>query len=384
MKASIYTNLSECSGCRACVEICPLNCISMIKDTENFEYPIINEKVCVNCKKCEKVCPLKQSEYNNIKKAVVGVHSANEVYKSSSGGAFWALCQILIPQGYVVAGVKYTDKFMVVHDIAYTLEEAQAFRKSKYIMPNTYGIFTKVKSLLKDGYKVMFTGSPCQVAACKKFIGNNENLLLVDLVCHGAPNQDVFNKEIEYLELKHKGKLESFEFRNKEPINGCVNSRSAKYIIDNQSYIVEIKDDPFLNGYYSRLFYRPSCGTCHFARPERVSDITIADAWGIKLIYPEFNDLKGTSLILLNTEKGINLYDSLKEKMKLLPVEIQWAIDSNQQLKTPTSFHKNRQIFFENFNKISFNNNIKVCTYRSVLDKILFRIHKIIKKCKII
>lgn len=361
MRNPIYTQKSECTGCRACVEICPKHCITMVADEEHFVYPVIDESICIDCHRCEKVCPLKECEFNEIQTAEVGVHSKEEVFRSASGGAFWALCQILIPLGYAVAGVKWTDNFHVVHDIAYTLYDAQSFRKSKYVMPDTNGIFLKIKNLLQKGEKVMFTGSPCQVAACKKIIGSHENLLLVDLVCHGAPNQDVFNKYIEYLEKKHCGNLELFEFRQKTPINGVVNSRSARYIINGHEWIVGINNDPFLKGYYSRLFYRPSCATCHFASPHRVGDITIADAWGCNAIYPDLNDLTGASLILYNSSKGLNLKELLNVHMNLKSVDVQWAIDSNQQLKNPTLFHKNRVKFFNKMNKQNFGNNVDTC-----------------------
>ena len=362
MSNSLFTNKADCTGCRACVEVCPKKCISLIKDEECFLYPHVDESLCIGCHRCEKVCPQKNSEYSTIEEALVGIHSKDEVFKSASGGAFWAICEILIPRGYVVAGVKWTDSLNVVHDIAYTLEEAQAFRKSKYVLSNTNGVFSKVKALLKEGRKVMFTGTPCQVAACKKFIGKNDDLLLVDLVCHGAPNQEIFNKEITYLEQKHNGKLESFCFKQKKPVNGKINSRSANYIIDGKEYVVDRGSDPFLKGYYTRLFYRPSCGTCHFAKPERVSDITIGDAWGVEECYPEFDDLSGTSLLLFNSSKGIELKSELTAVMRLKPVDVQWAIEANQQLKVPTHMHNNRDKFFELFLNHPLDVAVKKCT----------------------
>lgn len=366
----IYTLPSECSGCRACVEVCPKQCITMVKDAERFVYPKIDESACIDCHRCEKVCPLKDCSLNTILESVVGVHTPEEVFKSASGGAFWALCQVLIPLGYVVAGVKWADGFNVVHDIAYTLEEAEAFRKSKYVMPDTHGVFAKVKALLKEGRKVMFTGSPCQVAACKKFVGNSDNLLLVDLVCHGAPNQDIFDKEVEYLESKHNGKLESFEFRQKKPIEGKVNSRSARYVVDGNEYVVGINNDPFLKGYYTRLFYRPSCGTCHFARPERVGDITIADAWGFDQLNPHYNELKGVSLILINSIKGCNVKYQLESLLDLFSVDNQWAIENNQQLQRPTSMHVKRALFFRKMEENSFNDIIAQIERTTLMNRI--------------
>ena len=382
MSNSLFTNKADCTGCRACVEVCPKKCISLIKDEECFLYPHVDESLCIGCHRCEKVCPQKNSEYSTIEEALVGIHSKDEVFKSASGGAFWAICEILIPRGYVVAGVKWTDSLNVVHDIAYTLEEAQAFRKSKYVLSNTNGVFSKVKALLKEGRKVMFTGTPCQVAACKKFIGKNDDLLLVDLVCHGAPNQEIFNKEITYLEQKHNGKLESFCFKQKKPVNGKINSRSANYIIDGKEYVVDRGSDPFLKGYYTRLFYRPSCGTCHFAKPERVSDITIGDAWGVEECYPEFDDLSGTSLLLFNSSKGIELKSELTAVMRLKPVDVQWAIEANQQLKVPTHMHNNRDKFFELFLNHPLDVAVKKCTHINLIRKMISKVVSSISKAR--
>ena len=357
----LYSSPSECSGCRVCMESCPINCISMEKDSEHFVYPVIDEDKCVDCHKCEKACPLKNSSKNSIIQAEVGVHSDEEVFKSASGGAFWALCELLIPQGFYVAGVRWDEKFNVIYDIFSTLEDVKAFRKSKYVMPDTNGIYSKVKSLIKEGKKVLFTGCPCQVAACKKYVGESENLLLVDLVCHGAPNQDVFNKEVGHIEQKHKGKLTLFEFKNKVPVHGHINSRTARYVIDSNEYYVGINDDPFLKGYYSRLFYRPSCSSCHFASPERVGDITLADAWGVNTIFPDFNDMSGTSLILFNTDKGLKLKSSLASIMTLRNVDVDWAIATNRQLNHPTTVHKKRMTFFSQFDEMQFKDNVDLC-----------------------
>lgn len=367
MNNPIYKNKVECTGCRLCSEVCPKQCIHMEKDNEGFVYPIIDESVCIDCRKCIKTCPSNGTGYHQPLSLKAGVHTPSEVKASASGGAFWALCQILIPQGFVVAGVAWDDNFHVVHKIAYTLEEAQAFRKSKYVASNTNGIFQQVKKLIKGGRKVLFTGTPCQVAACKNFVGDNENLLLVDLICHGVPNQDIFDKEVSYLESKYGGKLQSFSFKQKEPVYGIVNSRSAEYTIKNKTYRVVPKDDPYLQGYYSRLYYRPSCGNCHYTQVARVGDITIGDAWDIEKIYNDINSLSGVSLVLFNTQKGLNLLPSIQGYMDLRAVTQEWAVKANAQLREPTTMHKNRSSFFVHFDSKPFARNVAQCTHRSFI-----------------
>lgn len=370
MNNPIYNINSECTGCRLCTEVCPKQCIQMKKDNEGFVYPIIDESVCIDCKKCIKTCPSNGTVYNKPLSFKAGVHSRVEVKASASGGAFWALCQILIPLGYVVVGAAWDDNFHVYHKIAYTLEEAQAFRKSKYVASNTSGVYLQVKSLVKEGRKVLFTGTPCQVAACKNYVGDYGNLLLVDLICHGVPNQDIFDKEVSYLESKHGGKLQSFSFKQKEPVYGIVNSRSAEYTINNKTYRVVPKDDPYLLGYYSRLFYRPSCGNCHYTQVARVGDITIGDAWDIEKIYNDLNSLSGVSLVLFNTPKGSNLLSAMQEYMDLRVVTQEWAVKTNAQLREPTNMHKNRTLFFEYFDSKPFEKNVNQCAHRPIIQRV--------------
>lgn len=380
MKNPLYALKTNCAGCRACEEVCPKSCISMVEDKEGFVYPHIAENKCIDCHLCEKTCPLKSPHVNSIIKSYVGVHMHEQVFKSASGGAFWALCELLIPMGYVVAGVKFSSDFQVVYDIAFSMEEAEQFRKSKYVMANTNNIFKHVKKLIRDGQKVVFTGTPCEVAACKKVVGDNPNLLLVDLVCHGAPNQGIFDKEIEFLQSKHQGKCSFFEFKNKKPISGKVNCRSVRYVINGKEFISTTGKDPFLKGYFSRLFYRPSCMECQFANPKRVGDITLADAWHVDEIYPDLDDLSGVSSLLFNTEKGLAFLPNLTKKLHLREVPVKWAISSNQQLQHPTELHKNRSLFFKLCEQKGFAYAVEKATHRPFLSRLLNKLCRILRR----
>lgn len=356
------SNTKMCTGCRACVDVCPQKCIKMQEDKEHFVYPVIDDEKCIHCNLCEKKCPSNNSKFNEIKSVLVGLHKNKSiVHESASGGAFWALSQTLIPLGYAIAGVRWNNDFKAVYDIAETLDEAALFRKSKYVAADASGIYMKVKSLLKYK-KVVFTGCPCEVSACRNICGDNDNLLLVDLVCHGAPNQVVFDRYKSEAEHAKNGKISSFYFRNKKPLHGVVNSRSACYSIGDKEYVVGINEDPFLRGYYSRLFYRPSCEHCKFAQPMRVGDITIADAWGVNDLYPDLDELAGVSMILLNTSKGQSLEGILRQNMELKDADKEWAIRSNAQLRKPTEFHSKRKVFFRNLDKLGFNGAVeKAC-----------------------
>lgn len=380
MKNPLYSSKNNCAGCRACMEVCPKSCISMVEDKEGFVYPHISEDKCVDCHLCEKTCPIKAPHGNFIIKSYVGVHTQEQVFKSASGGAFWALCELLIPMGYAVVGVKFTSDFQVVYDIAFSLQEAEQFRKSKYVMANTNGIFKRVKKLIRNGQKVMFTGTPCEVAACKKVIGDSPNLLLIDLVCHGAPNQGIFDKEIEFLQTKYNGKCSFFEFRNKQPLSGNINSRTVRYVVNGKEYISTIGKDPFLKGYYSRLFNRPSCMECQFANPKRVGDITLADAWHVDEIYSDLDELSGVSSLLFNTEKGLLFLPYLIKKLHLREVPVKWAVSSNEQLQHQTVSHKNRSLFFECVNQGGgIAHAVDKATHRTFLTRLINKVCRILR-----
>ncbi len=374
---------TECFGCEACARICPKNCITMVQDTEGFKYPEIDKNKCISCRLCEKTCPIELDELTHSRQAWAGTHISDETcFESSSGGAFTAICEAVIPKGYCVYGVKWTEDLKVVHDEAHTLEECYPFRKSKYVFSDMSRCFFSIETKLKNNEKVLFTGTPCQCGALIQYLKarsiSRDGLLTVDLVCHGAPNQMIFDKYIS--ELSCHSPVVSFQFRNKRPFNGAVNTRSAfTEYADGVTDIKSVKNDPFMKGYYGRLFYRPSCGECKFAKIDRCSDITIADAWDIEQIYPEFSSSDGCSMVLVNTENGNKLFSELRKKMNLKEVDVNWAEKANQQLHKPTEMHKGRKKFFSEMQKGSFKNAVNKATHVPFAARIFRKITYVLK-----
>ncbi len=360
MSYLITGNKLECCGCRACVEMCPQQCIVMKEDEETFLYPVINNELCTNCGLCSKVCPESDNSIKSVDSEQLVYVAINKddgtVIKSSSGGAFSAIIESL-EEDYVFFGVSYDENLKVKHDSANTKEEYKKFLKSKYVQSDTNGCFKMVKNLMDSGKNVLFSGTPCQVAALKKVLGNKEydNLILIDLVCHGVPSQKMFDMHLAALNNKKRSCI-GYVFRNKKKFRGFYNSRSAEVVYsDGTSEIVSTDKDAFLYAYYTRLNYRPICGVCKYANTDRISDITLGDAWGIEEKYPELNSLKGVSLVIANTQKGKNIVKTLlPDKMIMYPLTIEWARDNNAQLKNPTTFSCNRKKFFELLEKYGF------------------------------
>lgn len=375
----------NCVGCKACAEICPKKCIAMVEDKDGFLYPVVDKRQCVNCKLCEAVCPKQVVDFadKNNEQVWVGVYkSAQTIYESSSGGAFTAIYEELLEQGYMVCGVKYDDTLKVIHDFAQTKKECEAFRKSKYVMSDTNGSFRKIADMLKEQKRVLFTGTPCQCAALKAFLSASHislsNLVVVDLVCHGVPNQKIFDSYISELEERKGEKVHKYKFRNKEPEKGIANSRTAQIEFTSGKIEQENRqNDPYLRGYYSRLFYRPSCYVCEYARIERISDITIADAWGIEKVHSKWNPLEGVSMILANSDKGKTLIPFLKEKMTLYEMTTEWAEKNNEQLRKPTEEHLYRKRFFRYWKKKGFYNAVEKTTKITFMYRVLNKLRRL-------
>ena len=359
----------ECCGCRACVEICPRKAITMQADAETFLYPRVNRDACINCGLCERVCPLHYDKFQAPVDilAFVGKSTSDEVnFNSSSGGAFTAIYEVYLKMGYIVYGVKYEGHFQVVHDCAITLAECEAFRKSKYVQSNTNGCFSKIAEQLTDGKQVLFSGVSCQIAALYSFLAvkkvSTDNLVTVNLLCHGVPSQALFDSYIAEAEQKEASDMTMYRFKNKRVSGGEINTRTAEVWFSNgHKYIRNIKNDAFLRGYYKRLFYRPSCAVCHFTRQERISDFTIADAWNIEKTRPAYKPIEGVSLILFNTVKARAVLGEIKDKMCLEPVSTTWALTSQRLFSKPTLMHESRDRFFSIWQDMGFKKAVFKC-----------------------
>lgn len=370
---------NKCTGCGTCKQICPKKCIQMVEDEEGFLYPV-RGKECVDCGLCEKVCPIKNKlEKETYIQKVYGLSLKDEeiLNKSASGGAFSAIVEAFCDENYVIFGAKYDEKFNVIHDYIQDKENIDIFRKSKYVQSNIRDNYIKAKEFLNNGKKVVFTGTPCQIAGLKKYLQKEyENLICIDLICHGVPSQKVFNKYIDFIEKKYKSKITNINFREKVLQNDKWNSRNIKIKLKNDKTIIkDSTKDLYLRGFHNALFYRPSCEECIFANPNRISDITISDCWGIEKVHLEKDVHKGESMIVINTKKGEKLLKHIENICNLEELSLDFAINNNAQFRENCKFHKNRKDFFENLDKYRFdkliNKYIKINKIRIVISKIV-------------
>ena len=309
--------LSTCSGCMACMNVCPQNAISIIESPEGFILPHIDEDKCVNCGLCEEVCDFKRSEHvgNDIRRAFSLVHHDKQVIeRSSSGGAFTAISDKVLDKGGVVFGATYDDDFNVIHSVALTAEERDRMRGSKYVQCNPLLSFRDVKKFLVDR-PVLFVGTPCQCAGLKSYLKKDyDNLIVVDFFCHGVPNNKMFKEHVANLSKNQKGVVVDYTFRTKKygwnsyanVITFAEMSQSRNSSAEQQgrteedaSWIVQA----FLSFFAKSLSLRPSCFNCPYRNCHRPSDITIGDFWQIEYLTGK-KDKDGVSFVTANSPKG--------------------------------------------------------------------------------
>ena len=341
-----------CCGCTACYSVCPKNAIKMVRDNEGFLYPEVDKEKCVNCGMCKKVCPiLNKAKLNEFKpRAYLFQNSNEEIRKdSTSGGIFTAIGEFTIKNNGIVYGAFFDDNFVVNHISVESTDELSKFRKSKYVQSNQNNCFKEIKQYLDNGKLVCYSGTPCQVGGLRAYLRKDyENLILVDIMCHSVPSPLVFEKYKRYILKKmNANKILNINFRDK-------NKYGYKYSMmtietDNGIYSQGIDTDPYLRAFFSDVSVRPSCYNCHFKTMKRVSDLTIWDCFNINEIDKSFDDDKGTTRVLVQSEKGQKLLENL-DNVRLKELDINIATKKVKEMTNSVNYNSKRKEFFENIN----------------------------------
>ena len=331
---------ADCCGCTACASVCPKDAILMEPDVLGFKYPKVDLDKCINCGLCEKVCAFNVNYDRSLNLDEPELYAArhkdiHEIETSRSGAAFIAISDYILENGGIVYGVGYKDNFKVVHKRAINKEERNEFKGSKYVQSDLEGIFRQVKKDLKDGKMVLFSGTPCQTSGLNSFVGKKlrENLILVDIVCHGVPSPYIWRDYLMYVENKYKSRVLKVDFRDKSRVGWTGHIES--YLLENGNKI-ELKT--YTNLFYQHIMLRPSCGKCYYTNIKRPSDFTIADYWGWEKIDKNMNsDNKGISLLFINTCKGAKIFDFIRKKLNVKRVQLDDCKQPN--LSHPSELH---------------------------------------------
>lgn len=340
----LFDNKKDCCGCGACANVCPKNAISMKEDKYGFIYPSINNELCVGCKMCQKVCAYQNKEETNVPlKTWAAVSKDKEILKgSSSGGVFTALASDFLKKDGFVSGAVFDEKFNLHHILTDKTEDLTKLQGSKYTHSNTGTVYREIKEKLKSD-SVLFCGCPCQVAGLKSYLGKDyDNLITIDLICHGVPSNKIFKDYLKEVEQKNKYNIKEFKFRDKAMgwgINGSLitnHNEKRKVLCSNSSYV---------NYFLNCLIYRENCYSCKYACKNRTGDITIGDYWGIPeelLKKYKIDTTKGVSVIIANTEKGRAFIENKAELFDLYESEYEKAARGNHQLNAPSKYDKRR------------------------------------------
>lgn len=332
-------NEYECCGCSACVQRCPQNCIQMIENSEGFLYPKIDYDKCTGCGLCEKVCPMlfEQKGKNSDVEAYGGWNRDEEVRShSSSGGGFSLLADCLLEKGGVIYGAAMCSDMVVRHRRIESKDDLACLRGSKYVQSDVNKTYVAAKEDLERGCYVLFTGTPCQIAGLKTFLGKEyDRLYTCDFICHGVPSPLVFRKYIEWLNSYCNDRVVAFLFRNKIAPwrqTGQQMGTVATYASGKERRFIPAYKDAFMNGFLSDLYLRKSCYACHFKHPvpeEIVADITLADFWKVNRVDQSINSEKGTTLLLINTRHGNELFEQVKKGFAGKKVDALKAVAGN-------------------------------------------------------
>ncbi len=327
----------ECCGCSACESICPRSVIKLMADEEGFRMPKIeDDTLCIECGLCEKVCPVLNpiKKYSNPDESAYIIQNKDELVRaeSASGGAFSAIAAYVLQNGGIVYGAAYNDRFQVKHIAINTQEDLWRLRHSKYVQSDLGQSFHDIKKHLENGVLVCFSGTPCQVEGLTSYLRKNyNNLLLIDICCHGVSSPLIWER---YMEMMKNKAPDRVYFRWKH--YGYKYSTMSFFKKGNEIYHSGVESDPMLRAYFSNNCDRKSCYDCRFKKRYRVSDFTIWDCFQPRFFNKTFDDDKGTTSVLVNTIKGKKIIEKLKNRgsIRAFEVDPEELVMGNKELTT--------------------------------------------------
>lgn len=361
----LYKNKADCCACGACASICPKNAISLESDEYGFAYPVINNDLCIQCSQCIKVCAFQNRDRENtpFDAYAAAVNDSEKIMHSTSGGLFAVLAEEVLRQNGIVFGAaieKVNGLFCVHHIAVETAEELPKILKSKYVQSATEDCYKTAKKHLDSGRFVLYSGTPCQIAGLKGYLKKNyDNLLTVDIVCHGVPSIDLFRKYISEIEKREGFEITDFQFRDKE--TGWGHFNKIEYRDINNKLNSASFDSSSLNYSYMDLFLqmnslRENCYTCKYTGPNRPADITLGDFWGIKEAHSEclienggaLDSKKGISCVVINTDKGLEFFDKIKPYILYYKSSFLQVSKGNEKLRHPARLSPQRKEVLDN------------------------------------
>lgn len=354
----------KCFGCLECVQICPKKCISYTEDAQGLVYPYIQQEQCIDCGICYKKCPTNIEEKNSVLEFKAVKNFDNIRMKSASGGMFTMISDYVLEQNGVVYGAAFDDDLSLTHIRVENKRHRDKCCGSKYVQSKILDMFPLIEQDLNNKRQVLFSGTPCQVAAVKSYFGKNDFLLLVDIICHGVIGKKVFDSFLTSVKKRNGSKIKTISFRDKR--KGW-SSQQWNAVLENGKELEDKELSSYKTLYYSHCAHRESCFTCKYASLNRPGDITLGDYWGIDEYYPEFNDEKGVSLVLVNTEKGKSVVEQLRIEDRSIVCTKNQCLQP--QLQEPVHNHPKRKNFQVLYKVLGYNMAVKMCCKENILKR---------------
>lgn len=379
--------VANCSSCGACANICAHGAITMQLDKEGFYRPVVDSSKCVKCGLCEKVCPWENEVFNpngsSKSPKTVAAYALNDEIRlqSSSGGIFTVLAEKVLDDGGVVVGVAQLSPTKFGHIIVDDKDDLANLRGSKYVQADVGTIYKDIRALLKNGRKVLFSGTPCQVAGLYAVLGRKtfENLYTIDIVCHGTPSVKVYQKFIESLSVAQKSLLQFTAFRDKS--TGWKSYSVTHFFCNGEKKTIPYNKSNYMRMFLSRICQNKSCVNCLYRKLPRIADITLGDYWGVAKHHPEMDDDKGTSVVLINTKRGERLYLSIGNNIKQCESSLENAIAGNPCIVRSSKEHFRRPSFFADLDRMPMEKLVdKYCTNLPLYKVLLLKIYGYFKR----
>ena len=348
----------NCIGCSACYNACQFEAIEMKQNAEGFLYPVLNNSKCVKCNKCYEVCPMdKEQKINENFIIYAGYDKEKKLVKnSSSGGLFSRFARYILKENGLVYGAGF-EELELKHLEIDSLDNLIKISGSKYLQSDINMSYNKIRMVINCNKKILFSGTSCQIAGLKSYLkyfnlDDYKNLYTIAVICHGVPSIKIFNDYINFLEKKYNSKVNGINFRDK--INGWENYYTTIYFDNGKKQVKKAAHNRYMIGFLRNYYLRKSCYDCKFKGTLKDIDIILGDAWGIKKIYPDIYNKNGTSVMIINSEKGQNLYSKISKCFKLKKIDYSFIKKYNSCVYKPVKGQKQRAKFFEDYNLNGF------------------------------
>lgn len=356
------TESGKCTGCAACANSCPLQCITMLPDTEGFPHPQIDQDKCVDCRKCVAVCPVQHDAAKGYETepSVYAAYATdkNIVEHSSSGGVFFVLAEHVIQMGGVVFGAAF-DTPTTVHHIAVRDEKSLCkLRGSKYVQSEIGLTYREAEIELHKNKTVLFSGTPCQISGLRHYLRREyDNLICIDIICHSIPSPKAWKAFVDETSVSVNSNISSVNFRDKRDNweNYCLSFQ----LENGKEYVLKGDKNLYMQAFIGGLSTRQCCSQCTFKGKNHESDITLGDYWGVRFVQNEAYNARGTSLVIVNTEKGRAMLDLIRDRLVLHPSSMDMALPPNPAYSKPSVQHPRRALFFTDLDSVGVYHSIE-------------------------